>query len=200
MLKYLKGLIMKHLTIIFILLFFTACTAKYKVVKEYIPPKESEESQICISLCQTKKTACQDKCKAEFEVCKIKADRVAQENYENEMKFYTAKLENYVNNMSNINISYMYDPFFYDPFYDHHSIFWGGYPYYYDPYYPRAMFYNYAPIRSKPKKPSLEREKLKAQMKLCNIDCGCRNEYDGCFRGCGGIISHKKICIENCPD
>ena len=190
---------MKYLSI-FILLFFTACSAKYKIVKEYTPPQTNETDKICVSVCQTKRTACQSSCKAKFETCKIEADKVAQKNYEDEVKFYTAKLENYVNNMSSINMSYIYDPFFYDPFYyNHHSLLLSGYPYQYG-IYPRTIFHQSTPIRPKPRKPSLEREQLKAQMKLCHIDCGCKNEYDGCFRGCGGIIFHKKICIENCPE
>ncbi len=186
--------------LIFLLIFFTACSAKYKVVKEYTPPQtEGEADKICISLCQTKQTACQTKCRSEFETCKIEADKIAEKNYEDAVKLYTTQLEAYVNNMSNINISYMYDPFFYDPYYNHESIFLSGYPYHYGPY-PKTIFHQSAPMQRKPRKPSLEREKLKSQMKLCNIDCGCKNSYDGCFRGCGGIISHKKICIENCPD
>ncbi len=183
----------------FVIIFFTACSAKYKVVKEYTPPQDSEANKICVSLCQTKETDCQSKCKREFNSCKIEANKVAQKNYEDELKLYTARLEAYVENMSNAQISYMYDPFFYDPYYYDNPLFFRGDPYRYG-IYPRAMFYQSAPMLPKPKKPSLEKEQLKAQMKLCHIDCGCKKSYDSCFRGCGGIISHKKICIENCPD
>ncbi len=189
---------MKYLLAFFLIL-FSGCSAKYKVVKEYNLPQDSENSKICIGLCQTKKIDCQTKCKSEFDICKIEANKVAQKNYEDEVKLYTAKLESYVNDMSSINVNYIYDPFFYDPYYYNQSIFLSGYPYYYAPY-PRAIFHQSAPMRAKPRKPSLEREQLKAQMKLCNIDCGCNNNYDDCFRGCGGVISHKKICIENCPN
>ena len=117
---------MKYIILVLSILFFTACSPKYRVVKEYHPPKmtDSAQTSVCLGLCESKRNACKDRCKEAFSSCKVKAKRIAQERYAKKMQAYTTKLENYVDNI---------DPFegnmrfFYSGYY--------GYPFYYPPYY-----------------------------------------------------------------
>jgi hypothetical protein len=189
---------MKYIILVLSMLFFTACSPKYKVVKEYHPPKitNSSEATICIGLCESKRTVCKTKCEEAFGSCKVKAHRIAKERYATKMQKYTAQLESYVNSIQ----PYNYDMRFYH--FDYY-----GYPFYYPRYgyggfanslfwYDPMPYYSYAP---KPKKPSLEQEKLKAEAEFCDLDCGCSQKFDTCYIGCGGQVVSKKLCIENCP-
>ncbi len=193
---------MKYILLTVSMLLFTACSPKYKVVKEYHPPKitNSSESAICIGVCESVRTACLTKCESAFSSCKVKAHRIAKERYQAKMQKYTLALESYVNAVNDyqfergfINFSYVgYGyPYYYHPRYHGYanSLFW------YDP----VPLYSTAYLPPKPKKPSLEQENLKAEAEFCDLDCGCTKAFDSCYIGCGGSVVNKKICIENCP-
>jgi len=193
---------MKYILLIASILFLSACSPKYKVVKEYHPPKLSQDTQVsvCLGLCENKKTACASQCEATFSECKVNAHRVAKKRYAVKMQKYTAQLEAYVDemNMNHFDIHFQPMGYYGYPFYSLHYDRSLGYGYanklfWYDP----MPYYSYAP---KPAKPSLAQEKLKAEAELCELDCGCTQSFDSCYRGCGGEVVSKKICIENCPN
>jgi len=190
---------MRYMILIFMIVFLSACSPKYKVVKEYVAPKISNgNSSVCLGLCQSKKSSCKSSCKRAFDSCKPKALKVANKRYEQKMKEYIKALEDYANqaqrNDFDLNFAYIGPigrPYYYDS------------PYYRDHFFMDRMFwyeprYNY--LGPKPKKPTLEAEKLKAEGEICDLDCGCSDGYDECFMGCGGSVLNKKVCIENCPD
>jgi len=190
---------MKYVILVCSMLFLSACSPKYKVVKEYHPPKilNSSEASICVGVCESTRSACKATCEAAFSSCQVKAHRIAKQRYAVKMQQYTNQLENYVDDM------YMgsYDMRFYH--FDYY-----GYPYYYPRYggYANSLFwydpmpyYHYSSYQNKPKKPSLAQEKLKAEAEVCDLDCGCTQRFDNCYIGCGGKVESKKICIENCP-
>ncbi len=193
---------MKYIILVFSMLFFTACSPKYKVVKEYHPPKiaNSSESAICVGVCDSVRNACLTKCESAFSSCKVKAHRIANQRYAAKMQKYTTQLESYVNNI---------DDYRFDRGFMNFSYVGYGYPYYYNPryhgyanslfWYDPMPFYTDTYLPPKPKKPSLEQEKLKAEAEFCDLDCGCTQKFDNCYTGCGGQIVSKKICIENCP-
>jgi len=190
---------MKYLILVCSLLFLSACSPKYKVVKEYHPPKiaQSSEATICTGLCESKRSACKQKCESAFSSCQVKAHRIAKQRYAAKMQAYTNQLENYVDDMDarNFDMNFSYFGYY-------------GYPYYYPRYggYANSLFwydpmpyYYHTNYRSKPQKPSLAQEKLKAEAEVCDLDCGCTQSFDSCYIGCGGQVVSKKICIENCP-
>jgi len=189
---------MKYLLLIVSMLFLSACSPKYKVVKEYHAPKNTNSTQtpICLGVCETNRQACTQNCKATLKTCKIKSDRIAKERYAAKMQQYTIQLERYVNEMQLDNFNmyfYHFDHFRYPYYYPSHGYFgYGNSLFWYNP----MPFYSYAP---KPKKPSLKIEILRAQEEFCDAECGCTQTYDSCYTGCGGEIISKKICIENCP-
>jgi len=181
---------MQYILIIFCSLFFLGCSPKYKSVNEHILPS-SAQGQECISKCQKQYGSCKEICKANLEICKTKAIKVAKENYERKNREYVSRLERYVDEMRmhelNMNLYYFNGPF--------------GYGYRWS-YYPRSLFWydSYPVIRPyRPIKPSLSLEVEKATKEICDTDCGCTQTYDKCFVGCGGIIGTKEVCIENCP-
>ena len=191
---------MKYIILTISLLILSACSPKYKIVKEYHAPKISNSTQtpICLGVCETNRNACKQTCDANFSSCQVKAHRIAQERYNAQMQRYTAQLERYVNEMQldHFNAYFYHFDYYGYPYYRSrygngyggygHSLFW------YDP----MPFYSYAP---KPKKPSLKIEQLKAEEEFCDKECACTQKFDNCYIGCGGEIVSKKVCIENCP-
>jgi hypothetical protein len=184
------------------MLFLSACSPKYKIVKEYHPPKISQDAtntSICLGNCEVKRTACKHACESAFQSCQVKAHRIANQRYAQKMQAYTAKLERYVDEvqMNNLNMQFYHFDYYGYPFYRPRYGYgpYGGYAnslFWYDP----MPIYHYAP---KPIKPSLEQEKLKAEAEFCDLDCGCTQKFDDCYIGCGGEVVSKKVCIENCP-
>ncbi len=174
-------------------LFFLGCTPKYKIVTEYVAP-QTDMAKACLGKCQKEYGSCKEICKANFDICKVKAKAAAKESYEKKMKEYQIRLEQYVSDMD------MYDlerSLYYDDFFLYDRAYYGG-----GFYYPHRMFWAspmplFRPQR--PHKPSLEAEIQIAQMKMCRIDCGCTKSYDSCFMGCGGVLKRDKVCIKNCP-
>jgi hypothetical protein len=43
-----------------------------------------------------------------------------------------------------------------------------------------------------------EAPKLQVDSSNCDEGCGCKDNYNSCFQMCGGSISYKKQCVENC--
>jgi hypothetical protein len=184
---------MKYIFIVLSALFFLGCSPKYKVVNEYVSPK-TESGKVCLGECQKQYGNCKEICKANFDICKVKADETAKANYESKMQQYLVLQERYIDDMEmyqlEIDLMYGFNGFGY------------GYGYGYNGYYPHSIFMMrpmplFRPVR--PRKPSLAQEIQLAEMKMCQIDCGCTKSYDNCFIGCGGEVKTSRHCIENCP-
>lgn len=181
---------MRYLLLLLALM-LTACSPKYRTTYHYVAP-QNPQAQNCIHHCKEAFSTCQKICQSNFAICKQKADAVAQKRYTQKMQNYYKALEQYANDMRRYEMER--DLFLYDDFY---------YPYrygFYRPFY-RPVLWGPSPAYtlSKPVKPSLEREKLDAEMKMCRIDCGCTESFDKCYEGCGGKILKKEVCIGNCP-
>ncbi len=185
---------MKHIVIVWLALLFVGCSPKYRIVKTYHPPKSGASS--CLQSCELKLNNCKSHCEADFNRCKIKADQVAQKAYEQKLQSYHKALEAYASAVEryNMEVDFAYVGYYGDPFCYGRSPFYRGF--FYDPFWYSPRIY----LPPKPKKPSLEQEKLKAEGQMCRLDCGCQEIYDRCFSGCGGEIEQKKVCIENCPN
>lgn len=56
------------------------------------------------------------------------------------------------------------------------------------------------PVKPKePNKPNLEQSILDAQSS-CSLHCACEEPYNSCYSVCGGKITYKKFCVENCKN
>ena len=185
---------MKYLLLVLGIVFFTACTPKYKIIHTYSAP-QSEGAKACVATCQEKLATCKALCKANFDVCKIKAEQIGKRRYNEKLKSYYQALENYANQVQQYNMDREF--YFYNDFY-----YYGG-PYgYRGPFGPYWTWGPPTPMYTlrKPVKPNLEQEIQLAQMQHCQIDCKCQNSYEQCFQSCGGKVISKKVCIENCPN
>ncbi|RUM62971.1 MAG: hypothetical protein DSZ05_09345 [Sulfurospirillum sp.] len=183
---------MKYVIFFLTLLFFTACTPKYKNTYSYIAPK-SPDAQQCVQQCKEELATCKALCKSNFEICAKKAETIGKKNYEAKMKNYYQALEAYARQMEMYN--FQRELFWFDDF-DYYRNGFG----YYGPFGPRLMI-GPSPMYSYPRpvKPNLQQEILQAQLKNCRIDCKCIDAYDKCFEACGGKIVQKRVCIKNCP-
>ena len=194
-----KENIMKYILIALTMLFFIGCSPKYRAVNEYIAPV-SETGKVQLNDCQKTFSTCKEICKANFDICKVKAEKAAHESYDKKMIRYQAMLEQYANDMEMYELEL--DLMYFDGFglgYGYGGFGYGYGRYGYSPFGgmmmgPRPLFRPH-----KPRKPSLEAEIREAEMSICQIDCGCTKSYDNCFLSVGGKINTKQVCIENCP-
>ena len=183
---------MKYLLLFSTLLIFSACTSKYKTLYTYSQPVLQTQKD-CIETCAQKRTICRSICKSNFDICRLKAVKIAKKQYQKKLQNYYKALETYANQaqMNNLeNELYFYNDFYYPG---------RGYGYWgpFGPYWawnPRPMY-----TIQKPVKPSLQQEIQRVELQECQIDCKCQTSYDKCFTSCGGKITSKKICIQNCP-
>jgi len=183
---------LKNLIFIVLIFVLSACSPKYKIIKEYHAPKNA---QACLNSCQFDLDQCKKNCQIKFNTCKKKADEVAQSRYRKKLDLYHRELESYANAVQRYNFDMQFEYALYnDPFYYGRSPFYHR-GFFYDPFWYSPRYY----MPPRPRKPSLEREKLKAEEQMCDLDCDCGKKYDLCFSGCGGEILNKKVCVENCP-
>ncbi len=183
---------MKYLLLLSALLFLSACSPKYKTLYNYNSPT-TQNGKLCVKSCKEKLATCKEICKSNFDICKVKAIKKAKLQYQQKLKAYYKALETYANQVQMHNLEnelYFYSDFYYPG---------RGYGYW-GPFGPYFMWdvhptYNI----QKPKKPTLQEEIQKTELQECQIDCKCQVSYDNCFQGCGGKITQKKICIQNCP-
>lgn len=184
---------MQYIFIFISTLFFLGCSPKYKTVSEYIVPS-SEAGKACLAECQKQYGSCKEICNANFDICKVKAYEVAQQNFDRKMQYYIAQLEQYATQMQMYELER--ELYYFDGFYGHGF----RYPGY---YYPHRMFfgYSFSMIRPlKPIRPTLEHEIRLAEQQMCKIDCGCTKTYNECYVRCGGVIKKTEVCTKNCPD
>lgn len=182
---------MRTVFIFFTALFFLGCSAKYERINEYISPT-SEAGKACLIECQKQYGSCKEICKANFEICKVGADKAAKANFERKMQVYVGRLERYAAELQMYELER--DLYYFPGYYGYRD---------YGFYYPHRMYWMhpypyFRPV--KPKKPTMDEEIKLAEMQMCQIDCGCLKTYDSCFVGCGGSVKQKEICVENCPD
>ncbi len=184
---------MQYIFILLSALFFLGCSPKYKTVSEYVSPP-TEEGKECLSECQKQYGSCKEICEANFEICKVKAAKVAKENYDKKMHEYVILLEQYVDQMRMYDLER--DLYYFGGYYGY------GYGYgnfgYYNPYqmfwaYPSTLYRPLPPI-----KPSLNQEIKLAEKQMCQVDC-CTKTFDECYVRCGGVIKDKEVCVKNCP-
>ncbi len=190
---------MRSLVLLIVVLFFTACSPKYKVVKEYVPPIDISTNALTQAICAQKRDSCRSSCKEAFNRCKPKALKLAKKRYDEKMKLYVRELERYARVAEDA--EFKRDIFYVNGgFYDDNLCLVSPYAPYYG-FRHRMFLYDSFPryIGRRPKKPSLEVERLKAESEICELDCGCEKLYDECFVAHGGVIKTKKVCIENCP-
>ncbi len=183
---------MRYILLMLLLLFFTACTPKYKTLYSYKEPK-TPQTQMCVKSCKEKLATCRALCKSNFEICTKEAEKIGKRNYEKKLQNYYKALEEYTRRVEMYNLER--ELFWYDDFYYYRR----GYGVY-SPFGARLIL-GPSPSYSipKPVKPTLQQEIMNAQLKHCRIDCKCLSAYDDCFKSCGGEVIEKKICIENCP-
>jgi hypothetical protein len=151
-----------------------ACaTPRYESIRSYQPPA-GQAGQACIQGCNQVFTSCQSTCKAAWQACTARVDPQVDAHFAQALNDYAAQLRRYRSELD----LYQMD-------------LWGGWgqPYgmWYSPWPYRP--YSYYPAPFPPGYPP-SREAVQAQLyqAQCKDDCGCLNQYDACYTGCGGSL------------
>ncbi len=191
--------------LIFISFLVLSCSPRYETVHIYHPPK-SLQGKRCIKECEKEKSKCKKDCLQRKRKCYKDAIKLANDLYKEKIDIYEKEYRNYLTmykqykeelkdweyRKRELEESYYY----FDRLCKSDKRFCGDKDFYYKLLIDWKTKRPYPP--DKPTKPSLS--KLINQQKniLCSFSCGCEEEYNLCFKECGGKIEIKKVCIENC--
>jgi len=154
-----------------------ACaTPRYETVRIYQPPVGAA-AKACIQGCERVLTGCQSDCKAAWQSCTARVEPQVDKHFAQALKSYAAQLRRYRSELD------LYE-----------MDIWGGWG---QPYGPYGMWYSPWPYRPyhfypgpvPPGEPPT-RDSVQAQLyqSQCKDDCGCLDQYDACYKGCGGSL------------
>ena len=104
---------MRYLLLFCSFILFSACTPKYKTVYNYKAPVSQTQKE-CVNTCAQKRATCQAICKSNFDLCKVKATRIAKKQYQEKLQAYYKALETYANQVQMNNLES--DLYFYNDF------------------------------------------------------------------------------------
>lgn len=196
--------IMKKLILISLFIFFnSACSPRYKIIHDYIPP-ENESGLACLQQqCHKDNLHCHSQCQKKYNQCLHTQDKAARENFYLVLDDYYSSLELY---QSDLELFYEKEKSFHskkqlleykkDQFYKKCKLnkeFCSKHK-----KYKKKLKKLYRPYKpQKPHKPGLQ-EEISIAQQSCHSDCQCQDKYNQCYISCGGIVNTRKICLENC--
>lgn len=196
-------------SIIFILgfvVFFSGCAPQYAIRNQYIPPLD-QKSKVCLRDCSYQKQACRQRCEEDYSDCLSYANERAKKiqirtdrNYKNRYENYLAKQNDY--NLEILNWQDRYDERYRDWRYFNKKCSKNNDKYAcereYDLRYIIKRLQTNRPMEPREPRYITFDENLANQQKTCSKNCGCDDNYNGCFISCGGEIVPHKICVRNC--
>ncbi len=195
------------ITITVTLIFLSACSPKYKLVQQKIPPEITTSSSQCLAQCETQMSTCKNSCQTQHSMCLAEQAEFAKQQYPKQLEIDTAALEAYYAKLS------LYES--QQRGYDAQSALYLKQAHEYKHLCKTALFnrashcanakaanYQYSTLSrptapKKPNKTTLEELTISSQ-EQCNKKCGCEQSYERCFISCGGKIETKRICVSNC--
>ncbi len=191
--------------LIFFTLLLTACSPRYEIKANYIPPTDSQ-GKACVQNCLSEQKVCKIRCNAKQDRCLVKARESAKESfphvintykedlreYEDELRHYYLELDSWKRKkeFTNLDLKHYRDRCQQNNKYEcnraneiRDSL--------------EHLEYDRPTKPQKPTRPSLASEIQNAQ-RVCSQNCGCKEEYNSCFSSCGGTIRYERFCVENC--
>lgn len=192
--------------LISVALLCVGCGPRYVVKNNYIPPTSGNAKE-CLSICEQSSQLCQKSCQSRYQICLDSAMIKAQEIEQRERKEYDIAYQRY-------QMDYMiYQREFHRWKRDYNN-------------YSRDLSYFHNLCERErdgnacrkrddlrrylsrlsherpeepwiPARPTYE-QILVNQQSFCTTQCGCEQQYDTCFVGCGGQVIPYKMCVENC--
>ncbi len=195
----------KLIFIFLISLIAFSCSPRYEIIYIYHPPKDFQGKK-CLEKCKSNKLKCKRDCLNRKRKCYKDAIRLAQDLYKERVEIYEKEYKNYLSSYKHykdelkdweyrkreLEQSYYY----FDKLCKSDKRFCGDKDFYYKLLIDWKTKRPYPP--DKPKKPSLTEVINQQKNVLCNFSCGCEEDYNECFKECGGKIEIKKVCVENC--
>jgi hypothetical protein len=159
------------------------CAApRYQTIYRYEAPAD-QQGRACLENCQGRLSSCQEDCSNAFKSCMNTIEPVLKERYAEALKHYVEEVERYTWDIRHYEMQFW-------PGWGHGS-WYGAWPY---QGWPGSYWYPYPP----PIMPSREVVLDRLRKEKCVEDCGCLNNYDACFLGCGGKRVPEVKCLGNC--
>lgn len=153
----------------------------------YEPPP-GDAGRACVASCAAHRDTCRTDCRAAWQACGARIEpeveprhAAALRDWAADLRRYQAALERYEWELWQSRSSYYAGPW-YHPW---HSP-WPPAPL----YAPRP-----APPGTEPTRESIRAELLRQE---CKDDCGCQEQYDGCYQACGGRRIAEVRCVAHC--
>jgi len=190
--------------ILFLTIFvFWGCSPRYKIVYDFIPPRDST-AKYQIQKCYQDLKLCNQSCSSQKSSCYQKAVAVAKDEYEKKLKLYKKKLDTYKLEYKNYlsqkeqkdelieKITYYTDVC--DDKKDKYAC-EKGLEYQYQL---KKLKYLHKPRA--PREPSLDSIIVDKKASMCDEACPCQEQFRSCYVSAGGQVTTRKICIAHCPD
>ena len=195
---------MKKLILISLFVFFnSACSPRYKIIHDYIPPANDSGLACLQQHCHKDNLHCHSECQKNYNQCLNSQDKGVRKDFNLVLDKYYTNLELY---QSDLELFYEKEKSFHsetkllehkkdqflkkckldNEFCSEHKKYLKKLKNLHQPYMPK-----------KPDKPNLLEEISKAQQS-CHSDCQCQDKYNTCYISCGGVVNTRKICLENC--
>jgi len=193
--------------ILFIIMFFVACSPKYEVQKTY---DASNMKKLSINKCEKHENKCQIFCHKIYNQClsdaQIRAEKllpIYNKEYQKKLQqfivkknYYDRQYQIWINKYEDIKFDYQYYHSKCDDKNDK------TYECQKRDYLKAKLERHY---KTKPSKPWIVNQitlddLVTQEESKCILKCDCQSQYDRCFLQNGGKITYKRFCIENCKD
>ena len=189
--------------------FLNACSSpQYKIVYEYSKLSD-KEGLSCLNSCYVDEKNCKSQCEQHYQQCATNARDDAEESYLDKQKAYEVDLREYDYELEHFySIQYRYrdrkenldkrlkiyskicnnskDK-------DAHELACSEVR-----QINRKLDHLKKPVKPrKPNAPVLKNEISQFQS-LCSKSCDCESSYRNCYTSCGGTVTTRRVCVNNC--
>ena len=174
-----------------LLIFLEGCSPVYKVVYDYIPPKD-KNVQKKLAKCYKDKKSCVKKCSQDFLKCQKNAQIEAQKEYQQKLKEYNQKLSLYNYNLRKKEELEERVSYYKDICNSKHDRYACAKALNYESDL-KELKYLYKPIQ--PDKFQIYQNLINTS---CQKECRCEDLFRSCYISAGGEVTSHKVCIRNC--
>jgi len=164
---------------------------QYVTHTSYIPPADSG-GLACVESCHSRLQTCQADCKARRDACVSRIEPKVMATFQDELRRYEIQRRQYEADRRAWELDRQFD----------WTVGYGwGWPYHH-PYYSSFWLtdrpYYWRDLPKPPPAPSLKATRARVIHQECDVACGCQQQFDQCYVGCGGTVKRTTVCVKNC--
>ncbi len=185
------------------MLTLTGCGPVYKVVHDYEPPQTPQGMQ-CVRDCEQDRQNCRYDCERSYNYCMEDARGQAEQSYADAKDRYIEELQRYNDDLEDMYREQRHAPGKIRDLREERAFYAekcrAGKDKACDKkkYIDRQIDELANPTHpTEPSEPSYEDELARYQGQ-CSNECGCDDHFNNCYAGCGGRVTSRKVCVDNC--